>query len=146
MTGAERQKCPIVGVLPVAEYPHQEPYPGAAEARRRLGLLGAGPRRRQLRRHGQGVYLVGDWCSGRLFGVGWDTAPRSGRCRSCCRRSLQFTAGNVDEDGNVLAVNCYCFYTDDKGPIANPPARSGASCRPTRFRPAPRSRKVKIAN
>ncbi len=22
-------KCPIVGVLPVAEYPHQEPYPGA---------------------------------------------------------------------------------------------------------------------
>ena len=33
---------------------------------------------------------------------------------------LQFTAGDVDEDGNVLAVNCYCFYTDDKGPTANP--------------------------
>lgn len=33
---------------------------------------------------------------------------------------LQFTAGNVDADGTVLAVNCYCFYTDDKGPNANP--------------------------
>ena len=34
---------------------------------------------------------------------------------------LQFTAGNVEDDGTVLAVNCYCFYTDDKGPTANPP-------------------------
>jgi hypothetical protein len=33
---------------------------------------------------------------------------------------LQFTAGNVDADGYVLAVNCYCFYTADKGPNANP--------------------------
>src|SRR5438876_6651110 len=33
---------------------------------------------------------------------------------------LQFTAGNVDADGFVLATNCYCFYTDDKGPNANP--------------------------
>ena len=30
LTGAN-DKCPIVGVLPVAEYPHQEPYPGAAK-------------------------------------------------------------------------------------------------------------------
>ena len=29
--------------------------------------------------------------------------------------------GNNDEDGTVLAVNCDCFYTDDKGPTANPP-------------------------
>jgi hypothetical protein len=35
--------------------------------------------------------------------------------------SLQVTAGNVDENGFVLAVNCFCFYTDDKGPTANPP-------------------------
>ena len=46
---------------------------------------------------------------------------RSGSCRSSCRPSLQFTSGNVDEDGTVLAVNCDCFYTDDKGPLANPP-------------------------
>ncbi len=34
---------------------------------------------------------------------------------------LQFTGGNVDEDGSVLATNCYCFYTDDKGAMNNPP-------------------------
>ena len=33
---------------------------------------------------------------------------------------LQFTAGTKGEDGMVLATNCYCFYTDDKGPTANP--------------------------
>jgi hypothetical protein len=33
---------------------------------------------------------------------------------------LQFTADNVDADGFALATNCYCFYTDDKGPNANP--------------------------
>ena len=35
--------------------------------------------------------------------------------------SLQFTAGGTDEDGNVLAVNCNCFYTSDRGATANPP-------------------------
>jgi hypothetical protein len=35
--------------------------------------------------------------------------------------ALQFTAGQNDEDGMVLAVNCYCFYTEDRGPAANPP-------------------------
>ena len=34
--------------------------------------------------------------------------------------SLQFTGGNHDEDGSILAVNCYCFYLDDKGAMANP--------------------------
>ncbi len=33
---------------------------------------------------------------------------------------LQFTSGNVDEDGYVVATNCYCFYTSDQGPLANP--------------------------
>ena len=33
---------------------------------------------------------------------------------------VQFTAGNVDADGTALAANCYCVYTDDKEPNANP--------------------------
>ena len=44
---------------------------GGGEVEGRLGLLGARPRRRELRRHDK-AYLVGDWCSGRLWGVGWD--------------------------------------------------------------------------
>ncbi|MDH3282587.1 MAG: hypothetical protein OEQ18_15880, partial [Gammaproteobacteria bacterium] len=35
--------------------------------------------------------------------------------------NLMFTGGNADEDGTLMTVNCYCFYTDDKGPVANPP-------------------------
>jgi cytochrome c(L) len=67
----------------------------------------------------KGVYLVGDWCSGRVFGLGWD----GGRWQleEILHTSLQFTAGGYDEDGKVLAVDCNCFYTSDRGPTANPP-------------------------
>ena len=34
---------------------------------------------------------------------------------------FQFTSGTIDENGYALATNCYCFYTDDKGPTQNPP-------------------------
>ncbi|MGI9524192.1 MAG: PQQ-dependent sugar dehydrogenase, partial [Hyphomicrobiaceae bacterium] len=46
MTGdPKKQTCPMVGVLPAAQYPHQKPYPGAAD-------------------------LKGDWgCSAQGFGV-----------------------------------------------------------------------------
>jgi hypothetical protein len=37
--------------------------------------------------------------------------------------------------GTLLAVNRDCFYTDDKGPIANPPAPSGVFCPRTRCPP-----------
>jgi hypothetical protein len=66
------------------------------------------------------TYLVGDWCSGRLFGVAWDDGAKKWQMQEFMPTQLQFTAGNVDADGAVLAVNCYCFYTDDKGPNANP--------------------------
>ena len=32
--------------------------------------------------------------------------------------SMHSIAGIINEDGNVLAVNCECFYTADKGPKA----------------------------
>ena len=35
--------------------------------------------------------------------------------------TFQFTTGAPDEKGYILAVNCFCFYTDDKGPVSNPP-------------------------
>ncbi len=114
------EKCPIVGVLPVAEYPHQEPYPGAEKLKDGYGCSA----------QGLGVanyagmtntYLVGDWCSGRLWGVGWDGGAKKWQLQEFLQTQLQFTAGAVDEDGTVLATNCYCFYTDDKGPTANPP-------------------------
>jgi glucose/arabinose dehydrogenase len=112
-------RCPIVGTLPVAAYPHQEPYPGAAKLRDGWGcsVTGLGVAHTAGM---QGVFIAGDWCSGRLWGVGWDSQAGKWQMEELLHTSLQFTGGNHDEDGSVLAVNCYCFYLEDKGPTANP--------------------------
>jgi hypothetical protein len=114
----EEQDCPIVGVLPAAEYPHEIPYPGAEPLEDGTGcsVQGLG-----VARYGgmDGVYLAGDWCSGRVFGLGWD--GQRWQLEELLQTALQFTAGGYDEDGNVLAVNCVCFYLADQGPLANPP-------------------------
>jgi len=110
--------CAQVGVLPVAEYPHQEPYPGAEKLKDGWGcsVQGLGVAHYAGM---NGVFLTGDWCSGRIFGTGWDGSKW--QLQELAQTALQFTAGNTDEDGTVLAVNCNCFYLDDKGAAANPP-------------------------
>jgi len=110
--------CPIVGVLPVAEYPHQEPYPGAQRLKDGWGcsIQGLGVANYAGMKS---TYLAGDWCSGRIFATAWNGSKW--QLQELAQTDLQFTAGNNDEDGTVLAVNCNCFYTDDKGPTANPP-------------------------
>jgi len=117
MTGPD-DKCPIVGVLPAAEYPHQEPYPGAEKLKDGWGcsVMGLGVADYAGL---NGAYLTGDWCSGRVFATGWDGSKW--QLQELAQTALQFTAGNNDEDGSVLAVNCNCFYLDDKGAAANPP-------------------------
>jgi glucose/arabinose dehydrogenase len=112
------QQCPIVGVLPIAQYPHTEAFEDGTKANnggcssQGLGVANYGGLNK--------TYMVGDWCSGRLFGVAWDDGAKKWQMQEFMQTQLQFTAGNVDADGTVLAVNCYCFYTDDKGPMANP--------------------------
>jgi glucose/arabinose dehydrogenase len=112
------EDCAVVGVLPAAQYPHQVPYPGAAELEDGWGcsVQGLG-----VANYGgmEGVYLVGDWCSGRVFGLGWDGS--AWQLEELLQTDLQFTAGGYDEDGNVLAVNANNFYLADQGPETNPP-------------------------
>lgn len=117
LTGPD-DECPQVGVLPVAEYPHQVPYPGADKLTEGWGCSAQGL---GVANYGgmEQVYLVGDWCSGRLFAIGWD--GERWQMQEVLQTNLQFTGGNVDEEGYVMAVNCVCFYTEDKGPLANPP-------------------------
>jgi glucose/arabinose dehydrogenase len=106
--------CPQVGVLPIADYPHTKAYPGAPDETKGTGcsVIGLGVNTDEN-------FLFGDWCSGRLWGVGWD--GKKWQMQELLQSALQFTGGNVDEDGSVLATNCYCFYTADKGPLVNPP-------------------------
>ncbi len=112
------EKCPIIGVLPVAEYPHEEPYPGAQKLKEGWGCSAQGLGVANYAGLSK-AYLVGDWCSGRLWGVQWDDGKW--KMQEFMQTQLQFTAGTVDEDDTVLAVNCYCFYLEDRGPTANPP-------------------------
>ncbi len=113
------ETCPIVGVLPIAEYPHEEPYPGAEKVKTGWGCSAQGLGVANYAGM-EKTYLVGDWCSGRLFGIGWDKGANKWQMQEFMQTALQFTAGNIEDDGTILAVNCYCFYTDDKGPTQNP--------------------------
>jgi glucose/arabinose dehydrogenase len=121
-TTGPSEKCPVVGVLPVAEYPHQEPYPGGEKLRAGWGCSAQGL---GVANYGglKDTYLVGDWCSGRLWGVAWDGRAKKWSMQEFLQTNLQFTSGTVDADGTVLATNCVCFYTEDKGPTANPPGQ-----------------------
>jgi cytochrome c(L) len=118
MTGPPDPACPVVGTLPAAEYPHETPYPGAQPVKEGYGcsVEGLG-----VANYGgmQSVYLVGDWCTGRVFGLGWDGSRW--QLEELLHTNLQFTSGGVGEDNYVYAVNCNCFYTADRGPTANPP-------------------------
>ena len=105
-------------MLPVAEYPHEEPYPGAQKLKEGWGCSAQGLGVANYAGLSK-AYLVGDWCSGRLWGVQWDDGKW--KMQEFMQTQLQFTAGTVDEDDTVLAVNCYCFYLEDRGPTANPP-------------------------
>ena len=117
MTGPDDQ-CGIVGKLPIAQYPHQEPYPGAAKLDKDWGCSVQGLGVANYLGDAS-IFLTGDWCSGRVFGTAWDGSKW--QMEELLQTNLQFTAGGYDEDGNVLAVNANNFYLADQGPTANPP-------------------------
>jgi hypothetical protein len=119
LTGSD-DKCPIVGLLPIAEYPHQEPYPGAPKLEDGWGCSAQGLGVANYAGM-EKTYIIGDWCSGRVWGLGWDKSANKWQLQELMQATLQFTAGTTDEKGYILATNCFCFYTEDKGPIANPP-------------------------
>lgn len=109
--------CSVVGVLPAGQYPHTKPFPGAPDddtggcSIQGFGVANYGGM--------EGVYLAGDWCSGRVFGMGHDGSKWI--LQELLQTGLQFTAGGYDEDGMVIAVNANNFYLADEGPDANDP-------------------------
>jgi glucose/arabinose dehydrogenase len=117
LTGPDTE-CALIGTLPVAEYPHEEPYPGGeTDLPTGCSVQGLG-----VARYGgmDGVFLAGDWCSGRVFGTAWDSEAGAWMMDSLLQTDLQFTGGGRDEDGTIVAVNCNCFYLADQGPTENP--------------------------
>lgn len=109
--------CSVVGVLPAAQYAHGTAYPGGPE----IDNGGCSVQGFGVANYGgmTGVFLAGDWCSGRVFGLGWDGS--AWQLQELVQTNLQFTSGGLDEDGMVYAVNANNFYTSDVGPTENPP-------------------------
>jgi glucose/arabinose dehydrogenase len=106
-----KEKTPVVGVMPVAEYNH---------ATDGICVIGGG-----IYRGGEfpaldGIYFLGDWGTGRLWGLKKDGAGRW-QLQQLLHTKLNFTAGGEDEKGNLYFTNATSQY----GPF-NPDIKPGS--------------------
>lgn len=93
------EECPNVGVLPVAEYDHDQ---GTA-------IVGLGVYRGSDYPEMDGIYFVGDWGSGRIWGLQqgddgewvFDELLQTG---------TRITGGGPDENGTIYVTTCFCEY------------------------------------
>lgn len=106
---AESADCAPVGVLPVAEYSHD------------LGcsVSGLGVYRAGEIENLDGVYLVGDYCSGLIWGLARGDDD-NWIFQQLAESGAQLTSGNTAPDGNVYVTSCNCNYGGPE-PTENPP-------------------------
>lgn len=111
------QECNVVGSLPIAQYRH--PDKNTAPDADTGALACASVQGLGVANYGglQGAYLFGDWCSGDIFGVGWD--GDRWLVENLLQTDLHITAGGLDEDGNVLVLSAK-FYFDEPNPDVPP--------------------------
>lgn len=103
-------ECEPIGVLPVAEYRHppktdsSDPNTGAfaCASVQGLGVANNPPF--------NGVFMFGDWCSGDIFGIGWEAGKWKGQ--KLTSTDLHITSGGVGESGDIYVLSAK-FYFDD---------------------------------
>lgn len=89
-----------IGVLPIAEYPHE----GGACA-----VIGIGVARNEALAKMDGAYLFGDYCSGQI----WATARQGNegwKMQQLLDTELKITGSGVDEQGDLYVTSCQCAY------------------------------------
>jgi glucose/arabinose dehydrogenase len=93
--------CPKVGVLPVAEYPH-DPAGGST-------VIGGHVYRGEDFPSLEGIYFVSDFVSGRIWGIapGDDGAWQM---EELLDTTLFTTGAGEDEAGNIYFTSCECGY------------------------------------
>jgi glucose/arabinose dehydrogenase len=94
------QKWPIVGVLPVAEYSHEKDG---------ICVIGFGVYRGSEFPSLDGVYFVGDWGTGRLWGLKRNDAGKW-QFQQLLHTKLHFTSGGEDEQGNLYVTEIASQY------------------------------------
>ena len=103
--------CPKFGTAPAAEYTHKAV--GCA-------IMSFGIYRGTQYPELDGMYFTGDWCTGRVLGLKKDGNGKW-QYTVLANTGLNWQGGGQDENGDVYAVHCNCFYTTDKGALNNPP-------------------------
>ena len=94
------EKTPIVGTLPVAEYSHADSG---------ICIIGFGVYRGTEFPNLDGVYFLGDWGSGRLWGLERDDQGKW-QMQELLHAALNFSSGGEDEDGNLYVTNMGSQY------------------------------------
>ncbi|MDZ5698637.1 hypothetical protein [Chelativorans sp. M5D2P16] len=105
----EQEECPQVGVLPVAEYDHEQG----------CSAIGLGVYRGGEIEDLDGVYLAGDYCAGTIWGLARGEDDQW-VFQELLASGVQLTGGGTDADGNLYVTSCNCNYG---GPLPqeNPP-------------------------
>jgi glucose/arabinose dehydrogenase len=93
--------CPQVGVLPVAEYPH-DPAGGST-------VIGGHVYRGDAYPDLEGIYFVSDYISGRLWGIARGDDD-SWQMEELLDTALFVTGSGEDEAGNIYFTSCECGY------------------------------------
>jgi glucose/arabinose dehydrogenase len=96
-----KEKTPVVGQLPVAEYSH---------ATDGICIAGFGVYRGAEFPSLDGVYFCGDWGSGRVWGLKREDAGGKWQMQELLNTSLNLTSGNEDEQGNMYITNAPSQY------------------------------------
>ena len=94
------EKTPVVGVLPIAEYSH---------AKDGICIIGMGIYRGDAYPSLEGTYFLGDWGSGRLWGLKRDDANKW-QMQELLHTGLNFSSGGQDEAGNIYITNAASQY------------------------------------
>lgn len=98
----EQEDCAEVGVLPVAEYDHS------------LGcsVIDIGVLRDEGLPGLDGTYLVGDYCSGTIWGIGPAAEGDGWRMGEVLASGLRITGSGRGPDGALYVTACDCHYGD----------------------------------
>jgi len=95
---------------PVAEYKHGQDWDC---------VIGIGVCRSDAYGALNGTYLVGDWISGRVWGLK-RTSGDAWAMQQLLKTQLQITCGGEDEKGNIYVANATSQYGAYKDPFSNP--------------------------
>jgi glucose/arabinose dehydrogenase len=103
-------KGPPVGVLPIVEYSHVD---------QGICTVGLGIYRGKKYPSLDGIYFLGDWGSGKVWGVARDKAGKW-QCQELLDTQLMLTGSGEAEDGTIYVTNAHANYGGPVRPADNP--------------------------